>query len=177
MESTTTSASISGSTSGKDNNLSAAGPSSSCQPPAPTNNNNNKEELLTVAPANFFRPIKFESTPTTPESNGYEENGSTGGSESTIDSAYGSEATQARAGNQNSEGQAAQGGEASEEAVEPPYSGSIVVNLQNKNLWKSFRKIGNEMIVTKPGRLVLHEAASSPQYTAMPLFQHMFPLF
>ena len=117
----------------------------------------NKEEVTLVAPPppHFFRPIKFESTPATPESNGGSENGSSGGSETTIDSAYGSEEIQATARTGSHGGDTAGNPvTAEEEAEEPIYTGDITVHLQNKSLWKSFRKIGNEMIVTKPGRLV-----------------------
>lgn len=114
--------------------VSLAGPSTSCEPPPPTNNNNNKDEPPTAAPAHFFRPIKFESTPATPESNG------------SVDSAYGSATT---------EEAVEQPGEPTDPAEPPVEPGTIVAILQSKSLWKSFRKIGNEMIVTKPGRLVL----------------------
>ncbi len=34
----------------------------------------------------------------------------------------------------------------------PQHSSEVVVSLMDKELWKSFHEIGNEMIVTKPGR-------------------------
>lgn len=34
----------------------------------------------------------------------------------------------------------------------PPHTGGITARLVDKELWESFREIGNEMIVTKPGR-------------------------
>lgn len=145
---------ISGSAAGKGQQPSAAAEAS--------NGNNNKATAPAAnpppAPAHFFRPIKFESTPATPES----ENDSTGGSETTIDSAYGSDVSRT-ARNQPQQGEGATGGVGAAAAAvavvkgedgEPLHSSGILVNLQNKSLWKSFNKIGNEMIVTKPGRLV-----------------------
>lgn len=87
----------------------------------------------------LFRPIKFESrspSPATPEdieSSGFKntaENGSDSSSDSAMDSAY------------------------SSDNLQPPQGepGQITAVLQNRRLWKDFRKIGNEMIVTKPGR-------------------------
>ena len=38
------------------------------------------------------------------------------------------------------------------DAVSPPPSHGITVNLLDKELWKMFMSVGNEMIVTKPGR-------------------------
>lgn len=127
---------------GKEGHPTKAGRSS--EPPA---NSNNKEESVSTT-THLFRPIKFESTPATPESNGSE-----GGSETTIDSAYGSETVQATAGRSNhGEGEGVEGTSSTEEANLPHFSGTITAALLDEDLWKSFNRIGNEMIVTKPGR-------------------------
>lgn len=98
-----------------------------------------KKELATPA-KQLFRPINFENgspTPATPEgidSNGSKVtlgNDSESGSENALDSAYSSDNPQPQNGKS---------------------AGKMVATLQNKTLWKDFRKIGNEMIVTKPGR-------------------------
>ena len=38
------------------------------------------------------------------------------------------------------------------EEVKPKPAKDITVHLNDEELWKSFHKVGNEMIVTKPGR-------------------------
>lgn len=100
------------------------------------------KEEPTPIPPQLFRPINFESTPpTTPEgleSNGSKStlgNGSESGSDCAMDSAYSSDATKS---DENSQLQLARK--------------KISASLQNKCLWRSFKRLGNEMIVTKPGR-------------------------
>lgn len=105
----------------------------------PTTNNCSQASKEVTAPAKqLFRPINFENgspTPATPEgldSNSSKvtlSNDSESGSECAQDSAYSSDNPQ-------------------------PLNGQpkISASLQNRSLWKEFRKIGNEMIVTKPGR-------------------------
>lgn len=101
-----------------------------------------KDDAIAVTPQ-LFRPIKFESsspTPVTPEgiepsgSKSTMENDSDNGSDSALDSAYSSDNPQPLL---SEDGQ---------------LTHQITAVLQNKNLWKDFKKIGNEMIVTKPGR-------------------------
>lgn len=99
---------------------------------AASNSNNNNQEEPSSATPQIFRPIKFESTPATPEGNESE----SGSSDSALDSAYCSDSAQPF---RNAAGA-------------QPFCKKITASLQNKSLWKSFRRIGNEMIVTKPGR-------------------------
>lgn len=103
------------------------------------------KEEPTPIPPQLFRPINFESTPPiTPEgleSNGSKStlgNGSESGSDCAMDSAYSSDNTQATKCDENSQLQQARR--------------KISASLQNKCLWRSFKRLGNEMIVTKPGR-------------------------
>lgn len=102
-----------------------------CPPTSSNTNNNNQEEPSSATPQ-IFRPIKFESTPASTEGNESE----SGSSDSALDSAYCSDNAQPFRN----------------PAGAQPYSKKITASLQNKNLWKSFKRIGNEMIVTKPGR-------------------------
>ena len=102
------------------------------------------KEEPTPIPPQLFRPINFESTPpTTPEgleSNGSKStlgNGSESGSDCAMDSAYSSDNTQATKSDENGLVIARK---------------KISASLQNKCLWRSFKRLGNEMIVTKPGR-------------------------
>jgi hypothetical protein len=97
----------------------------------------------TASAKQLFRPIKFESSPPTPatpegiESSGSKstmENGSESGSDYALDSAYSSD---------NPQLPLVENGQ---------HLNRITAVLQNRTLWKDFRKIGNEMIVTKPGR-------------------------
>lgn len=109
---------------------------------SPTSNNCSQthKEKITKPAISFFRPINFENgspTPATPEgldSNSSKVtlgNDSESSSECALDSAYSSDSPQL----QNDQP-----------------AGKMSATLQNKSLWKDFRKIGNEMIVTKPGR-------------------------
>jgi len=76
----------------------------------------------------LFRPIEFESQ------TGCSEGSESGGS----DSAYGSEQPTTPLDLYQ---------------VRPvPYYRKVTASVQNKQLWKLFTRIGNEMIVTKPGR-------------------------
>lgn len=95
--------------------------------------------MITSVNTQIFRPIRFESTPATPATT--EGNGSESGSDSALDSAYSSD-------NAQSLGLVA----AAAAGIAPPFCKKITASLQNKSLWKSFKRIGNEMIVTKPGR-------------------------
>lgn len=104
-----------------------------------------KEEASAVAVPQLFRPINFESnSPTPPTPEGIESttskstlgNSSESGSESAQDSAYSSDNPQPLRPD-NSQASS---------------SKKIAATLQNKALWKDFKRIGNEMIVTKPGR-------------------------
>ena len=104
-----------------------------------------KEEASAVVVPQLFRPINFEgNSPTPPTPEGIEStaskstlgNGSESGSESAQDSAYGSDNHQPLRPD-NSQASAHK---------------KIAATLQNKALWKDFKRIGNEMIVTKPGR-------------------------
>ncbi len=97
-----------------------------------SNTNNNNQEEPTSAIPQIFRPIKFESTPATSEGNESE----SGSSDSALDSAYCSDNAQPF---RNAAGA-------------QPFCKKVTASLQNKSLWKSFKRIGNEMIVTKPGR-------------------------
>lgn len=65
------------------------------------------------------------------------------------DSAYNSEHEHTPEEQDNSK--ASEEEEPTEEKEEEEEEG-IRVKLQEANLWKSFHKVGNEMIVTKPGR-------------------------
>lgn len=123
-------------------------------PATPASNNQSqakgKKAESTAATTQLFRPINFEGnspTPATPEglescsSKSTLANGSENGSDSVLDSAY------------NSDNPQPQMTENSEPATENGQSAcKVTATLQNKSLWKDFRKIGNEMIVTKPGR-------------------------
>lgn len=100
-----------------------------------------QEPAAAAAITPLFRPINFESSSPTPE--GFEcsgskstlGNGSESGSDCAQDSAYSSDNTVPA---KNNDGQL-------------PCK-KITATLQNKSLWKDFKRIGNEMIVTKPGR-------------------------
>ena len=83
-------------------------------------------------PTPIFRPINFDKAEEdhTPES----------GSDCAIDSAYSSDNIQSSASS------------SSTVICSNPLNRKITATLQNKSLWKTFKKIGNEMIVTKPGR-------------------------
>lgn len=94
--------------------------------------------MITSVNTQIFRPIRFESTPATPATT--EGNGSESGSDSALDSAYSSDNAQPL------------GLVAAAAGIAPPFCKKITASLQNKSLWKSFKRIGNEMIVTKPGR-------------------------
>ena len=109
---------------------------------AQDSNASTKEEPTAVTTP-LFRPIKFESsspTPATPEgteSNGSKSNlgtSSESGSDVALDSAYSSDNPNPKPENGK------------------PAEPKITATLQNRSLWKDFKKIGNEMIVTKPGR-------------------------
>lgn len=91
-------------------------------------------EEITANPTSthIFRPIDFESTPKSDTT----ENNSENGSEHAIDSAYSSDNPQSLTSLTGTN----------------PITKRISASLQNKALWKAFKKIGNEMIVTKPGR-------------------------
>ncbi len=95
-----------------------------------------KEETPSVS-TQIFRPIDFEGIAVTSDTNGTSESGS----ESAFDSAYSSDNTQILP----------TAGSTSNGDINP-LSRKITATLQNSNLWRSFKKIGNEMIVTKPGR-------------------------
>lgn len=78
-------------------------------------------------PHQIFRPIDFE--------NAESEETSESGSNTPTDSAYSSDNHQS----------------AISQSSALPFR-RITASLQNKALWKTFKRMGNEMIVTKPGR-------------------------
>lgn len=72
----------------------------------------------------LFRPVQFYSTGESEEEEEEDPVNNRSGSHVSVDSAYSSQSDAAK----------------------------IEVKLHKKNLWKGFMNIGNEMIVTKPGR-------------------------
>lgn len=78
----------------------------------------------------FFRPVEFNSNG---ESEDEESAATRSSSNASLDSAYSSQ---------------------SDLVMNPLFEVKIEAKLHKKSLWKGFMNLGNEMIVTKPGRYI-----------------------